>query len=208
MSVKELAEKAELKAIGEELVEKAELISVLRGYKKRRTRRKEGTVDFTVSHSASNEKILIRVITDAKSQSGHVDVDTVKEMSELLKKRKYDKGILIGKRFTNAAQSAMEREQIEAVSEVFTPRFTLERLYLAVNSCIETLCKAKCGHVPEKESDCEGFVDGHYCCDVRLRSDNASFHLEHGWIGFLEKDLAKLLAIEKALNKVFVFENE
>jgi len=27
--------------------------------------------------------------------------------------------------------------------------------------------------------------------------DNASFHLEHSWISFLEKDLAKLLAIEK-----------
>ncbi len=27
------------------------------------------------------------------------------------------------------------------------------------------------------------------------------FILEHGWIGFLEKDLAKLLAIEKAPNK-------
>jgi len=48
-----------------------------------------------------------------------------------------------------------------------------------------------------KESDCKGYVDGHYSCDVRLVSDDASFHLEQGWIGFLEKDLAKLLAMEK-----------
>jgi hypothetical protein len=92
----------------------------------------------------------------------------------------------------------MDREKIEAVSEVFMPRFTLERLYMAVNSCIENLCRAKCGHVPVTELDCEGFVDGHYCCDVRLRSDNASFHFKHGWVRFLEKDLAKLLAIARA----------
>ncbi len=182
---------------GEELLRKAELISAVRGYKKRRTRRSEGKVDFTVSCSESKEKILIRVIIEAKSRSGYVYVDTVREMNEILKKRKYDKGILIAKQFTNAAQSEMEREKIEAVSEVITPHFTLERLYMAVNGCIENLCKAKCGRVPVKESDCEGFVDGQYSCAVRLISDNASFHFEHGWTSFLKKDLLKLLAIKK-----------
>ena len=42
----------------EELVKKAEVISAVRGYEKRRTRRKEGMVDFTVSPSESDEKIL------------------------------------------------------------------------------------------------------------------------------------------------------
>ncbi len=68
---------------------------------------------------------------------------------------------------------------------------------MAINDCIENLCKAKCGHVPTKKSDCTGYIDGKYSCDVRLISDNAGFHLEHGWIEFLEKDLAKLLAIKK-----------
>jgi hypothetical protein len=185
---------------GEELVKKAEVISAVRDYETKRTRRKEGRVDFTVSPSKSDDKILIRVITEAKSKSGYVGVDTVREMGDILDKRNYDKGVLIGKRFTEAAKSEMESENIELVSEKITPHFKLERLYSAIHSCVRNLCKAKCGHVPMKESDCKGYVDGHYSCDVRLISDDASFHLEHGWIGFLERDLAKLLAIENALD--------
>ncbi|MFB0514577.1 MAG: hypothetical protein ACETVQ_03270, partial [Candidatus Bathyarchaeia archaeon] len=134
------------------------------------------------------------------SKSGYVGVDIVREMSEVLKKQNYDKGILIGKRFTEGAKSEMEHENIEAVSERIAPHFKVERLYLAIEGCIENLCRARCGRVPVKKSDCKGYVDGNYSCDVRLISDNASFHLEHGWISFLEKDLAKLLAIEKAQN--------
>jgi len=181
----------------EELVKKAEVISAVRDYEKRRTRRKGRMVDFTVSPSKSDDKILIRVITEAKSKSGYVSVDTVREMNNILEKRNYDKGILIGKRFTEAAKSEMERENIEAVSERITPHFKLERLYSTIDRCVRNLCRAKCGRVPMKESDCKGYVDGHYSCDVRMISDDASFHLEHGWIGFLEMDLAKLLAMEK-----------
>ena len=187
---------------GEELVKKAEVISAVRDYENRRTRRKEGRVDFTVSPSESDDKILIRVITEGKSKSGYVGVDTVREMNDILEKRNYDKGILIGKRFTEAAKSEMKSENIEPVSERITPHFKLERLYSTIDSCVQNLCKAKCGHVPIKKSDCKGYVDDHYSCDVRLINDNASFHLEQGWIGFLERDLAKLLAIEKTLIKV------
>jgi hypothetical protein len=179
----------------EELVKKAEVISAIRDYESTRTRRKEKKVDFTVSPSKSDDRILIRVITEPQTRLGCVGVDTVKEMSEVLKKRKYDKGILIGKRFTQAAKREIKREGIEAVSERITPHFKVERLYLVINSCVENLCRAKCGHVPIKESDCEGYVDGHYSCDVRLVSDNASFHFERGWIIFLERDLARLLAM-------------
>jgi hypothetical protein len=185
---------------GEDLVRKAELISAIRDYESRRVRRKEGWVDFTVSPSGSDDKILIRVITGASAGAGYVGVDTVKEMSAVLKKRNYDKGILIGKRFTKAAESEMEHENIEMISERIMPHFKPERLYLVINGCIEKLCRAKCGLVPVKESDCKGYVDGRYVCDVRLVSDNASFHFERGWTDFLDKDLTKLLAIQKALN--------
>jgi len=186
---------------GEELVKKAEVISAVRDYESTRTRRKEKRVDLTVSPSGSNDKILIRVITEAKSRSGYVGVDAVSEMVEVLKKQKYDKGILIGRRFTQAAQRELRREGIEAVSERITPHFKLERLYLVINSCVENLCRVKCGFVPVKQSDCKGFVDGRYVCAVRLVSDNAGFHFERGWVDFLEKDLVRLLAIEKALKE-------
>lgn len=182
-----------------DLVKKAEVISAIRDYEKTRTRRKEKRVDFTVSPSKSDDKILIRVITEAESKSGYVGVNAVREMGEILEKRDYNKGILVGKRFTKAAQREMDREDIEMVSERIAPRFRLERLYLVINGCIENLCKMKCGGVPEKASDCKGYVDAHYVCDVRLISDNAGFHFERGWIDFLERDLAKLLALEKKL---------
>ena len=186
---------------GEELVKKAEVISAVRDYESTRTRKKEKRVDLMVSPSGSDDKILIRVITEANSRSGYVGVDAVRELSEVLEKRNFDKGILIGKRFTQAAQREMRREGIEMVSERITPHFKLERLYLVINSCVENLCRAKCGLVPVKKSDCKGYVDGRYVCDVRLVSDNAGFHFERGWVDFLERDLARLLAIEKALKE-------
>ena len=185
---------------GEEFIEKAAVISAVREYETGRTRRKEKVVDFTVSPSESDEKILIRVITKTKSKSGFVGVDAVRDMNDVLEKRDYDKGILVGKRFTQGAISEMEKRNIEAVSERISPHFTLERIYSAIDTCIRSLCKAKCNQVPTKESDCKGYVDDHYTCDIRLISDNASFHMVHGWIRPLERDLVKLLAIEKTLS--------
>ncbi len=184
----------------EELVKKAEVISAVRDYEGKRIRRKEKRVDFMVSPSGSDDKILIRVIKETESRSGYVGVDVVRELSEILEKRNFDKGILIGRRFTEAAKREMRREGIEAISERITPHFKLERLYFVINGCIENLCRAKCGLVPVKEADCKGYVDGRYVCDVRLVSDNASFHFERGWVDFLERDLARLLAIEKGFN--------
>jgi guanylate kinase len=185
------------KLTGEELVEKAEVISAVRGYENRKTQRMESKVDFTVSPSEADGKILMRIITETKSKSCYVGVDAVREMSEALKTRKYDKGILIGRRFTEAAKNEMKHENIEAFSEAITPNFKLEHLYSVISSYVEKLCRAKCDRVPVKESDCKGHVDCQYSCDVRLISDNSSFHFEHGWVGFLEKDLARLLAIER-----------
>lgn len=183
----------------EKTVKKAELISAMRDYKKKRTRSKDRRVDFTVSPSEADEKILIRAITEPKSKSGYIGVDTVREMIEFLEKKKYDKGILIGKRFTNAAKKEMKNANIELISEAFSPNFKVKRLYSTISNYVEKLCRAKCGKIPLNESDCKGFVDGSYSCDIRLVSDNADFHYEKGWVNFLETDLVKLLAIEKEL---------
>jgi hypothetical protein len=178
-------------------VKKANLISVMRDYKRKRTSRKESRVDFTVSPSEDNRKILIRTITEPKSKSGIIGVDTVREMIDFLEKNNYDKGILIGKRFTIAAKREMKNADIEVVSDVFSPTFKVNQLYSMIGKYVEKLCKAKCGKVPSKDSDCKGFADGHYSCDIRLISDNADFHYEKAWINFLERDLVKLLTLEK-----------
>lgn len=95
----------------------------------------------------------------------------------------------------------MESENIEAVSDKIKPHFKLEELYMTIDSCVQNLCIVKCGQLPENESDCKGYMDGHYSCDARLISDNANFHLKRGWIKLLERDLAKLLAVKKTLKK-------
>jgi len=183
----------------EQTVKKAKLISAMRDYNRKRTTSKERSVDFTVSPSENDEKILIRAITEPKSKSGYISVDTVREMIDFLETKDYDKGILIGKKFTNAAKREMKNANIEVVSDNFSPNFKLERLYSTIGNYVEKLCMAKCGKIPLKDSDCKGFVDGNYSCDIRLISDNADFHHEKSWVDFLERDLVKLLAIEKEL---------
>jgi hypothetical protein len=116
-----------------------------------------------------------------------------------LNKKNYDKGILIGNRFTNAAKREMKKADIEVVSDAISPNFKVKRLYSTIGKYVEKLCKSKCGKVPLKVADCKGFEDGHYTCKIRLISDNADFHHEKGWVNFLERDLVKLLSIEKEL---------
>ena len=183
----------------EKSVKKANLISAMRDYKRKRTSRKERRIDFTVSPSEEDQKILIRAITEPKSKSGYISVDTVREMIEFLETNNYDKGILIGNKFTNAAKREMKNANIEMVSDAISPNFKVNRLYSTIVNYVEKLCRAKCGKIPVKDSDCKGFVDGHYSCDIRLISDNADFHYEKAWVNFLERDLVKLLAIEKEL---------
>ena len=69
-----------------------------------------------------------------------------------------------------------------------------------MHGCLRNLCRAKCGQVPTEESACKGHADDHYTCDIRLISDNVNFPLEYAWTKILQRDLAKLLAIEHDLN--------
>lgn len=179
---------------------KAELVMAIRDYEcKERQRRDEG-IDFTASDAKSDDKILLRVITEPKSKSDVVGIDAVRKMAETMKHKGYDKGVLISKRFTEAAKEEMSQKGIQVVSEKYMPRFKPQKLYLTIQDCIDDLCKVKCGRVPKKEADCKGYSNGHYSCKIRLISDNASFHFERGWTDFLQKDLMRLLAIRNSIN--------
>lgn len=184
----------------ENFVDNAEVVLAVRGYETVDIRKKESLVDYTVSPQKSDDKILVRVIIGTSSKAGYVGVDSVKEMNDLLEKRNYDKGVLVGKRFTEAAKNEMKRDKIEMISDTRKPYFASMKLFSIINDYTQKLCKAKCGQIPLKDSNCKGYTDGRYSCDVRLTSDNADFHFERGWTRFLEKDLMKLLAIEKTTN--------
>ena len=145
-------------------------------------------MDITALDEESNEKVLLRIV-ESKSKSGFVGVDAVREMLETMEREDYDKGVLLGKKFTVAAKRELMENDIQRISENYTPRFKPERLYLRINNYVNDLCKAKCGKIPKKESDCKGD------CRIRIISDNASFHFGQGWIKLMKNDLKQLLAI-------------
>lgn len=180
---------------------KAELVMAIKGYECEERKSWDEGIDFVASDAKSDEKILLRAITDPKSNSGILGVDTVREMAETIEHEDYDRGVLVGERFSEAAQNETDRKGILMVSKDFTPPVTPQKLYLTIFDCVDDLCKAKCGRVPEKESDCRGNdSDGKYCCKIKLISDNASFHFERGWTNLLKQDLVKLLKLRKSIS--------
>jgi len=152
-------------------------------------------LDITAMDNKSNDKILLRMITKPKSKSGYVGADTVDKMAAAIQKEDYDRGILIGDKFTRAAKGKMLEEGIQRISESFMLDFPPERFYAAAREFVDDQCRARCGSIPQKESDCKGRLDGQYSCEVRLISDNISFHFERGWSSLLEKDVLRLLSM-------------
>jgi len=180
---------------------KAELIMAIRGYDCEEEEFRDHGVDFTASDEEADEKILLRVITNPKSNSGVVGVDAVAKMAEIIEQEDYDKGILVSERFSGAARNEMRRKGIQMISERYTPSVTPQKLYLTIQDCVDGLCKTKCGRVPEKIADCEGRdSEGDYSCRIRLVSDNASFHFQRGWTDLLREDLKQLLTLRKSLD--------
>ena len=174
----------------------AELVMMIEDYECEKKQKWAEGVDFTASDAKSDEKILLRLITEPKSKSGVICVDDVKEMVGRMERSDYDKGVLISKEFTTAAREELRKKGIQIISEKSMP-YKSKELYSKLQDCIDDLCKAKCGQVPESESDCQGFSDGDYSCRIRLISDNASFHFDHDWSRLLQNDLKRLLAMQK-----------
>jgi hypothetical protein len=183
----------------EELVRKAEIIMATEDLEREEKRKWESGVDFVTSPSNSDDKVLLRVITDPKSRSGTVGVNSVNQAIEMFEDEKFDKGIFISNRFTESAKAQMQEKGIRIVSQNVKPRFTPSSLYLAMQEYIDELCTEKCGAVPKKESDCKGFSDGKYSCRVRLISDNAAFHFERGWTPMLQRDFEQIIALHNSM---------
>jgi hypothetical protein len=171
--------------------DEAELVMALRDYSCKDKGEWDGGVDITALDAESKEKILLRVVT-SKVKSGFIGLDAVRKMLGEMERGDYDKGFLIGKRFTTAAKEEMAQNNIQRISETYMLPFKPEKLYLRIGQYVNKLCKVKCGRIPEKESDCQGN------CKIRIISDNASFHFENGWIRLMKNDLKQLLALQNS----------
>ena len=155
----------------------------------------EGT-DFVASDAIADERVLVRMV-ELDGKSGFVGADAVKGMLKVMRRKDCRRGIIVGKRFTAAAVEQMRLGNIQQASDEYMAPVAPESLVLAINGCIDGLCKAKCGVVPLRESDCKGGLKDSPC-RVRLISDDALFHYERGWIGLLKNDLRQLLVMGKA----------
>ena len=118
-------------------------------------------------------------------------------MLKVMKRKDCDSGVLIGKRFTDAATQEMTQDNIQHVSDVYMPPIKPENIFLTINGCIDDLCRARCGTIPLKESDCKGRLR-ESLCRVRSISDDALFHFEQGWLSLMKNDLRQLLSINKS----------
>jgi hypothetical protein len=158
-----------------------------------KTKKLANCTDFTV-FDASNKKVLLRCIEP--QGKAYVGIGEVKSMIELIKREDYSRGILISNGFTAAALEGMVAGNIQQVSDVYMPPFETEKLYLTIFNRISNQCKAKCGKMGLKESNCQEKREKGPC-KIKSIANNALFHFEQGWVDLLKNDLKLALALNK-----------
>jgi hypothetical protein len=173
--------------------DKTELIIAIRNYRCIKTKKMANCTDFTVLDTL-NKKVLMRCIEP--QGNGYIGICEVKSMIELIKREDYNQGILISNRFTAAALDGMVVGKIQKVSDEYMPPVETERLYLTIFNCISNQCKAKCGKIALKDSDCQEKLQKGPC-KIKSIANNALFHFEQGWIDLLQNDLKLALALNK-----------
>jgi len=178
---------------------KAELLMVLEGYRCVKRKQRENIIDIVALDSDSNEKFLLRIITEPESKSSVVSISTAESMVTTLRDKNYDGGILFSEHLTAAAKRMLRQEGVKQISGDIKLNYKFEDLYPKFEQLVNDLCKTKCGKIPKKESDCNGYSDESYSCAIRLINDNAAFHFKQGWSKLLQKDLLRLLSMRNQL---------
>ena len=176
--------------------EKVDFWIAVKKYKREKRENWSNGTDFVVSDAVSDEKVLLRLVKP-QSSSESVGTEDVKNMLGIMKHKKCSKGVLIGKRFTDAATQGMSVHNIQQVSDDYMPPIKTEEILLAIKEFVDNLCRTKCGAVPMKESDCKSRLE-ESICKVRAISDNALFHFESGWSNLLRNDLRQLVLLNKS----------
>ena len=169
--------------------DEAELVMAVRDYHCKEREERDNGIDITALDKELNERILLRIVK-SKSESGFIGIDAVRKMNEAMAIGEFDKGFLFGKKFTDAALHEMVQRGIRTVSIDRMLQFMPDRLYVRIHHFVDCLCRAQCGRVPKSESDCRED------CQIRIVSDNASFHFEMGWTKLLKNDLKQLLPMQ------------
>jgi len=175
--------------------DRAELLFVIKNLKVGKKEKWADGTDFVASDALANDKVLVRMV-EPRNKSRFVGADDVKSMLKVMRSKDCERGIIVGKRFTEAAVEEMNLCNIQQVSEEYMPPLASENVVLAINDNINSLCKTKCGMVPFNESRCKDRLKENPC-RVKSISDDALFHYERGWIDLLKNDLRQLLLMNR-----------
>ena len=176
--------------------DKAKFLIAVKNLKCEKREKWSDGIDFMTSDLISNDKVLVRVM-EPRSKSGFIGADDVKNMLKVMRRKDCNRGIIIGKRFTDAATQEMSLCNIQQVSDEYMPPVKSENIILTITDCVNTLCRTRCGAIPLKKSDCKGSSVKERVCRVRSISDDALFHYERGWMDLMKNDLRQLMLINK-----------
>src|SRR3990170_5361053 len=91
----------------------------------------DGT-DFIASDVIADEKVLVRMV-EPRGKSGFVGADDVKGMLKIMRSRDCERGIIVGKRFTEAAAEEMRLSNIQQVSDEYMPPVASENIVLTID---------------------------------------------------------------------------
>jgi len=189
----------EVELKSEWLVIQIELLTFLHGYEMKGFNDKIGYVDYVAD--SGNRKKLLRVMFNPQSNESRAYAETMTKIAKHLEKEGYDEAIIMAEKFTHVAKKRLIKKNIQFISPDGAPRFSTSELLAAIQGKVNELCKAKCGKVPTRESDCKGHRDGKYTCKVRRISDDADFHAERRWLKLLMKDFLKLFELKREMSK-------
>lgn len=143
-----------------DLLKKAESLISFRDYSIEEVSQTPSTIDIQVSHPATDDTIMMQIVTSTSHNNNGVGADTVKNAQHLLAKPDIEKVIIFGNRFTESAQNQLRDEGIEFFSPTQNILLTLsqQELYSTISKYVDALCLTKCGSTPQSSADCMGYA--------------------------------------------------
>lgn len=141
------------------LAEKAEVLVKARGYRVKKVEKNENYVDVISSIPKSKDKVLVRIVTESKLDSGTIGKQLVEEMQKSLEEEDCTKVVVIGKSFTSGARSGLRQNDIEFIANKGDPTnlLTSSKLYPRIQTAVNEICKTRCGKIPKSEKQCKGY---------------------------------------------------
>ena len=107
------------------LERKINLLCKFRDYVTKEEVEGENFRDIIIVKRGEKGKVLIRVVYKTRLASGAVGVESLRKMEKAITSQGYEKGILIGKKFSVSARREARTKGIEAIPESKIPAFNI-----------------------------------------------------------------------------------